>query len=474
LRSFRTARIVKRVYSRFVLWMRSSDDQFKRFLLWLGLVGAVLGTLGLLDSALDLAELTRVLRGTSAAHGPSLTSVSLTAALALLALTFAVLLGRSESRLLERLHRSSETARAQLQALFEQASDGIFVADLHGRYTDVNHCGAKLLGYEREELIGKAIADLIPADQVARLDDDKDRLLAGETVINDWTLRHKDGHWVPVEVSAKILPDGRWQGFVRDITKRKEMEAANARLFEAAKKALRSRDEVLAIVAHDLRNPLNVIKLATGSLARAIPEDARATTERPLRSIGRAADRAARLIQDLLDIQKIESGLLTVRSERLPVSRIIDECVETQGPIISAGELEFRLDVEPDLPDVRADRSRVLQVLENLISNALKFSHSGGRIVLSAHRLESEVVMGVEDTGVGIREDQLPHLFNRFWQGEAGDQRGSGLGLTIARGIISAHGGRMWIESKVGEGTKVQFTLPLAPPMPRLVESATI
>jgi PAS domain S-box-containing protein len=622
---------------------------------------------------------------------------------------------------LNRAHEDLQASRTRIAQLVEHAPDGIFVADIDGRYTDVNDAGCRLLGYSRDELIGKTIIDLLPASDVERLWQSRQLLLSGVAHVEEWTLRRKDGSYVPVEVSAKILSDHRWQGFVRDISERKRLseelrlseakssgilaissdaivsideeqhitqfnegaeqifgyskaealgaplemliperfrpahrlhvtgfaaspdvarkmgtrhsvivglrkngeefaadaaisklavggkriltvvvrdfteqkrieneqrlfaeigsvlastldseEAAsrvaevavqtfsdvcvidlidgagelrrlsvvgrdssrqsicnalrqvpldwtcpplvesvvesrrplviqhptpadverlahhgnrldavsaielqslmvmpllargrflgaisfllatrysvdaradlhiaqeladlaalaveNARLYREAQRATQARDEVLGIVAHDLRNPLSMILLEARLMAQPKPGFER-RGKQPYQQIERAALRMNRLIQDLLDVTRMEAGRLTVERSRLPAAQIATDAADAHRAAASATSLELRLELAPELPKILADRDRLLQVFENLIGNAIRFTPSGGCITVGAAGHDAEVRFWVRDTGPGIAiEDQL-HLFDRFWQART-NRGGAGL-----------------------------------------------
>jgi PAS domain S-box-containing protein len=666
---------------------------------------------------------------------------------------------------LNRAHEALEAGRTQIRNLVEYAPDGIFVADLDGRYTDVNSAGSRMLGFTRDEIVGKTIVDLIPHDQVPRLALERERLLGGAEIVTEWLLRRKDGGWLPVEVSAKILSDGRWQGFVRDISERKrreeelreiqerlrlseaksagivaisadaiisiddqqritlfnegaekifgytkdaalgapldmliperlravhrvnverfmagattarrmgertmgtfglrkngvefpvdgtisklevdgvriltvalrdvteqkrleaeqsflsemgsvlaatlELEATltsigqlatktfadasavyltddrgevrrlkavgrdktqdwicdalrqlpidrsrapeiwseldarvsvciphvsperitsfarseeqlrllraldrrsfimsplfahgkligaiafvstaparvygptdvqfaeqiaqraahaidNALLYAAAQRAVQIREGVLGIVAHDLRNPLGTILMQAEFLRRPGAEPER-RSKKPAEAIERSGRRMNRIIQDLLDVTRMEEGRLTVEQGRVSARQAIADAVEAHEPLAAAASLELELEVARDLPEVWADRDRLLQIFENLIGNALKFTEAGGIIRVGAAPRGNEVVFWVADTGAGIRAESLPQIFERFWQARRGERRGVGLGLPIVKGLIEAHGGRIWVESKFGRGSTFFFTIPIAP-----------
>jgi PAS domain S-box-containing protein len=653
------------------------------------------------------------------------------------------------ARRLNRAYSALELEQTRTRELIELASEGILVADLNGRFTEVNEAGRRMLGYSREEILGKSISELIPPEDEGRLRRHRDRLLEGRSEIGEWTAVRKDGAHLPIEVCAKILPDGRWQAFIRDITERKHAEEAlrlseakfsgivsmsadaivsvdedhkinlfneaaekvfgrskaaaigapldvliperlrsqharhlkdfeagpdatrrlgargleivgvrkngeefaadasiskimvggkriltvalrdiseqkrieteqrllaelgallagtlefeerltnvarlltrdladvcildvavddgtlrrarvscreaswewlcdklrrstldsepprmtgaehergkavliqqlpadviaswapcqedrtalrnagfrsaivapllarkkvlgvvsllslsrtfreadlriveaisqraallldNVRLFAAAKRATQARDDMLAVVAHDLRNPLAAIV----SLAAVLRS--RGSEHEVGEEIEQAASRMNRLVQDLIDVTRLEAGQLSLERERLSVAELISDTANSQTPLANVASLELCLDMDTDLPDIWADRDRVLQVFENLIGNAIKFTKPGGHITLAARAGTGEVVFSVTDTGCGVAGSDLPHVFDRFWQAAGAKRRGVGLGLPIVKGIVEAHGGRVWVQSSLGQGTTFFFTVPV-------------
>jgi len=235
----------------------------------------------------------------------------------------------------------------------------------------------------------------------------------------------------------------------------------NARLYKDSIEAAQVRDQVLGFVAHDLRNPLSAITTAASVLHRIGPESER-RSRKPAEMIERAAARMSRLIQDILDVSRMMGGHLSVEPQRIPTEQIVADAVEAQKPLAASAAIDVQLDLEAGIADVWADGDRVLQVFENLIGNAVKYTSPGGRITAGAASYDGEVMFWVKDTGAGIAPEELPHVFDRFWQARRARRAGAGLGLQIVKGIVEAHGGRLWVESQVGAGTTFYFTLPTA------------
>jgi signal transduction histidine kinase len=224
-----------------------------------------------------------------------------------------------------------------------------------------------------------------------------------------------------------------------------------------AEKATTLRDEVLAILAHDLRNPMTSILSAAGLLALT-SEDER--TKKPLAVIERATRSMERLVNDLLDIARIEGGNFVMQTAPVEIGELIRESVELFEPQALARSITLRVAVDDGLPPIPADKDRLLQVFSNLLGNALKFSTTGKTISARATRCDGGVHVSIKDSGAGIPAEHLEHVFDRFWQADRSSRAGAGLGLAICKAIVEAHGGTIWAASAVGRGTTMHFEIP--------------
>jgi signal transduction histidine kinase len=229
-------------------------------------------------------------------------------------------------------------------------------------------------------------------------------------------------------------------------------------MYGEAQGVIDAREEILRIVAHDLRNPLNTIHMATELLIDTSGTDTARRSQ--LRIIARAGERMNHLIQDLLSVTTIEAGRLSIAPRKSSVAELLYEAREMLEPIAKEKSITLAVRPDADLPAVRADPARVLQVLSNLVGNAVKFTPSGGTVTLAATRADDKVQFSVIDTGPGVPAAQIPRLFGKFWQAKRGDGRGVGLGLAIAKGIVEAHGGSIKVESAEGRGSVFSFVLP--------------
>ena len=232
----------------------------------------------------------------------------------------------------------------------------------------------------------------------------------------------------------------------------------------AARQAAEAREEILRVVAHDLRDPLGTISMTASLLLDGLGRDSkRPGDEKYVQIIARSASRMDRLIHDLLDVTRMDTGRLQVDPKAEPLACVLRDALE--GAELHARErsLTLSLALEDELPAAWIDASRVAQAISNLLGNALKFTPPGGRITVGAKRERSWVRVWVADSGEGIAEDQVERIFRPFWQAHAADGRGLGLGLAITRGIVEAHGGRIAVESHPGRGSTFSFTVPIAP-----------
>jgi two-component system sensor histidine kinase/response regulator len=238
------------------------------------------------------------------------------------------------------------------------------------------------------------------------------------------------------------------------------MVIASARLYTEAQRATRAREDVLAVVAHDLRNPLSTILMSALFLQEPhAPDGLVAVPKKFGERIHRAASRMEELIKDLLDLAAIEAGRLAVERQPHKALTLVTDAIEMMLPIASTKGVRLSVRLESEDLLLSCDRGRVLQVFSNLIGNAIKFTPAGERITVLGAIEDNVFRFSVEDTGFGIAADQLPHIFDRYWQARTTDRRGVGLGLSIAAGIVAVHGGRIWVESEVGTGSSFHFTL---------------
>ncbi|MEZ0230504.1 MAG: ATP-binding protein, partial [Planctomycetota bacterium] len=247
-----------------------------------------------------------------------------------------------------------------------------------------------------------------------------------------------------------------------DALQRRAVEVDLERRLLSEKRAVRARDDLIAVVSHDLKNPLSSILLQTEQILKRAPVAGEKDSDLLHTSAGRIRRSAAHmkaLIGDLLDLARIEAERFALRLQSVESRVMLEEALLAASPLAEAKAILLAKDFL-DSPRLEADPEQVFRVLSNLLGNAIKFTPEGGTITVRAERHGSDLLITVIDTGPGIAADHLPHVFDRYWQGRPARQIGSGLGLYIAKGIVEAHGGRIWAESSAG-GARLSFTLPL-------------
>lgn len=285
-------------------------------------------------------------------------------------------------------------------------------------------------------------------------------------------LRPVSGMMVPIRARGRIigaiaaaLTEGNERRYTPDdlalleeLAGRAGLVADNARLYQAAQAAVRARDEMVAVVSHDIRSPLQTIMTACSILDLEVPESRKAQSRAMIR---RAVGQMERLTTDLLDISRIEAGGIQLHFAEVDAAALLVEVGAAFQATADAGLIRLEVTVEPGLPRLWADRDRLLQVLSNLLGNAFKFTPQGGRIGLRAARCAMGVRLAVSDTGCGIPPDHVPRLFDRFWQADRKRGPGAGLGLAIVKGLVEGHGGMVEVESAVGAGSTFSVSLPV-------------
>jgi len=347
---------------------------------------------------------------------------------------------------------------SELRSILDSAAEGIYGMDLDGRTTFVNPAGANLTGHEVDELLGRRQHDIVHA---ARPDGTPYPFedcpvtaslrhgLAGD--VTDEVYWRKDGSSFPVEyTTTPLVQDGAVTGAVvtfRDVSDRRAAE--------------RAKDEFTSVVSHELRTPLTSIRGSLGLLAGGVLGELPEQAQRMLDIAVSNTDRLVRLINDILDIERMESGKASLARALCSAADLVDQAVQ----VVQAMADEAGVEIVARPVDARlwADPDRIVQTLTNLLSNAVKFSPEGGTVTLVVARQNEDVLFTVADEGRGIPADKLEAVFGRFQQVDASDARdkgGTGLGLAISRSIVAQHGGRIWVDSVMGEGSTFSFTVP--------------
>jgi PAS domain S-box-containing protein len=369
-----------------------------------------------------------------------------------------------------------EAVMTRYRDLVENANDIIYTLDLEGSITSINQAGEQILGYHRDEMLNVDVERFVAPAYRDLMNQMQDRKLGGGGRTRyELEIVTKDGRILTLEVNSQLilhdnLPAGI-QGIARDITERKlaekraeELQAITTSLYEAeqqarleAEEADRLKLQFLAMISHELRTPLTSIKGFTSTL---LSDDVTWDTESQhefFRIMDVEADRLAALIDELLDLSKLHAGKLDIVPEPKQLGDILDAAQVELTTLAQHHHLVTH--IPADLPPVLADTDRIVQVLTNLVSNAVKYSEPSTTITIDVRQAGEFVQVDVIDEGIGVSPDTREIMFEAFQQGNS-VKKGAGLGLAICKGLIEAHGGRIWVGDRHPPGTTVSFTLP--------------
>ncbi|MFL5784531.1 MAG: PAS domain S-box protein [Bacteriovoracaceae bacterium] len=367
-------------------------------------------------------------------------------------------------------------SEAKFKSFLELSPDPIIIINGEGIIEMVNRQTEEEYGYTKQEIVGHSFLDLLPAgdhENIKKRFEEYIRYPTRKTFDEGLGVlaRRKDGSVFPFEISiGPLQTEGKilLKCVIRNISERLKANKEKENLLEREKKArvqaeeaIKMRDEMLAVVSHDLRNPISAIQGYIDLLVRMRKDDSELVEK--LGRMRNSTSRTLSMIQDLLDIYKMEEGNFDIEAGRgtYATEEIMAEAYDSQEILARNKNITLLMKLEERLPSLSVDLGHILRVIQNLMSNALKFTPSGGTITLSARASEGSVLFAVEDTGPGIEKEILPTMFSRFVQGKSKSHLGIGLGLPICKGIVEAHGGKIWIESHPGQGTKISFTIPV-------------
>jgi PAS domain S-box-containing protein len=356
-------------------------------------------------------------------------------------------IGDLDRALADMVRRYAEAERRVVE-LIEDAPEAVVVSDGTNIIT-VNAAAERLFGYTRTELIGQPTTILLPPEERRRVQEVRDAVAKTSGVyVSEWSVQTKSGELIPIESSSKLLADGRRQSFYRDLRDRKRLE-------EERQASLAAREQLIAVVSHDLKNPLNAIELRSRLLDKAVGE----TRHREhLTSIRHSVEVMKRQIRGLLDSASLEAGHLRLDKTEHDLHQLVTEVFAVLAPVATDQTITLVSEIQPGT--VRTfDPDRVAQVLFNLVGNALKFTPSGGSVTISCEDIGDITAVTVRDTGAGIAPEAVSHIFERFYT-SGGRTAGTGLGLDIVKGLVEAHGGTLSVTSKIGDGSAFTFTIP--------------
>jgi PAS domain S-box-containing protein len=363
----------------------------------------------------------------------------------------------------KRAEEAIRESEERYRDLAENAAELIQSVSAEGRYLYVNRAWREALGYAQEEIPHLNMKDIVATEHLPQCQEVLAEVLEGATINDVETVFvAKNGNKIIVRGSVNCrLIDGKavsTRGIFRDVTARHEIE--------------QMKDEFVSTVSHELRTPLTSIRGAIGLLAGGVLSADPVKAKRMLDIAVSNTDRLIRLINDILDIERMESGRIKMEKRTCEIANLIEQAVNSVREV--ADKARVMVDAPPARGRLLADGDRIVQTLTNLLGNAIKFSPPGGTVSLRVRHLENDFLFEVKDQGRGIPADKLTVIFERFQQADASDRRekgGTGLGLAISRSIVEQHGGRIWVESVVGSGSSFFFTLPaMGEPVERMVQ----
>lgn len=352
-----------------------------------------------------------------------------------------------------------------LASIIESSSDAIISKDLTGIIKTWNTGASIIFGYSEDEAVGRPITMLIPPDRQEEEQMILERIYRGEQVSHFETIRmKKDGSLIPISLTISPVKNDKGEvigasKIARDITERVRLQQQLQEYAEKLKESNAHKDEFIGIASHELKTPLSSIKAYLQLMERELKEEEHQHyVNRTLHHV----DKLTRLVSELLDVSKIQSGKLEFNFTEFNFSELLAEGIES----VQQTNRAYRIQREGSAPDLmlRADRHRLEQVLVNLISNAIKYSPDADKVIVRARKEAAQLVVSIQDFGIGIPAGELKNVFSRFFRvaGLPASIQGLGMGLYISSEIIIGHQGKMWVESELSKGSTFYFSLPLS------------
>lgn len=366
---------------------------------------------------------------------------------------------KSRGNIEDALKESEEKYRQ----LVEDANSIIMRMDSRGRVTFFNRFAQNFFGYVQNEILGKSVVGtIVPVTD--RSGKDLRKMISdltlhpGNYVNNENENMTRDGRRVWIAwTNRAILDKARRPKEIlcvgNDITKIKKAE-------ELLKEMDSRKSAFVANVSHEFKNPLAIIKESLAQVLEGLTGEINPQQKTVLETAKGNAERLIRLVTDLLDVSKIEAGKMKLKKEELNAGRLIDEIVKGNLPAINKKRLDLKKHIPKDALPVTADKDKLMEIITNLLTNAIKYTPSGGSISIELEKSKDGARFEISDTGPGIAKEDVDKLFDKFERIKAEKQEGTGLGLSIAKDIVELHGGKIWVESKLGKGSKFIFTLP--------------
>ncbi len=357
----------------------------------------------------------------------------------------------------------ADEKQAMLAAIIASSDDAIISKTLEGIITSWNPAAVRIFGHTEEEAIGRHISLIIPTERLSEEAVIIDNISRGNKVDHFETVRMtKDGHYIPISVTVSPITDrtGKIVGaskIARDISEQQASKAENAELYKQLKELNDKKDEFIGLASHELRTPLTSINGYLQILAQRITDE---KNRQFLKKAQQQVSRLSSLVDDLLDVSKIEAGKLQFSVENFNIRQVVDDTVD----LISHANPSYQVTVHSDVSGlfIRGDAHRIEQVIMNLLTNAIRYSPGSLRAEVHLSQEAGEVKIGIRDFGIGIPADKLTDIFSRFYRVDntLSTVSGLGIGLYLSHEIVTRHRGSIWAESEPGKGSTFWFTLP--------------
>ncbi|MBL8044964.1 MAG: GAF domain-containing protein [Anaerolineales bacterium] len=342
-----------------------------------------------------------------------------------------------------------QAAESRFSSLFEDNIDPIIITDLDGLVSDANRKAVEVFGYKRDSLIGLRVSTVHRMGTAFLGSARFQHLRGGQEITYQTRITTRDGSEIPMEVHAKMIKR-KGQEFIqwiqRDISERLQLEEM--------------RNDLISMIFHDLRSPLGNILSSLDVVQASIPEDSE-TEQMLLKIATRSAMRMSRMVDSLLDLRRLEAGQVNLNREQTDVGVLVGDAIEQVSPVAEGKGIELRKDISPRLPMIDIDADMIRRVIINLIENAVKYTPSGTTVTTAARAGATELTFSVKDNGPGIPPAEQQRIFSKFTRlRHEAAPKGLGLGLAFCKFAVEAHGGRIWVESQLGQGANFSFTMP--------------
>ncbi|MDW7731094.1 MAG: PAS domain-containing sensor histidine kinase [Methanolobus sp.] len=339
----------------------------------------------------------------------------------------------------------------------------ILVMDFYGNFVDVNSAACKVTGYSGKEILEMSLSDFVVPFNKERYKQLFKVLQSQGKLSGEFPFVNKEGDMFYMEVNAVKIPGNRFLLIGMDITEKKKAEDDMLQAKIAAENANRTKSEFLANMSHELRTPLNSIIGFSDVLLDGIAGELNEKQSSYINYISQSGKHLLHIINEILDISKIESGKMKLYKEKVSLVEVYGEIYSNMKHLADNKDIQFNMSIDPEGGCVFADKAKLKQILYNLVGNAIKFTESGGTVTIDTNTEDEFIRISVIDNGIGIHPDDLKKLFKPFIQLDSSHARkyeGTGLGLALSKELVELHGGNIWAESEPGKGSVFTFTLP--------------